>query len=175
MQDTSDIRKYHLKNLQLFLFTNLLKEFCSWEKLHTDSCPVGTLLLQTPCHCGQEPVPPQNAYRNDWKKLPYYRLSLLQKCGHFHTLQCYISLVFFSFYSGHLSTSSKILSLTHILGVKMKISCLWLDLFLVHEATLETYCLHSYISFHKFRDKTIFSLLYPAIGTLAITDTKSPP
>lgn len=82
---------------------------------------------------------------------------------------------FFTFYSGHLSTSSKILSLTHILGVKMKISCLWLDLFLVHEATLETYCLHSYISFHKFRDKTIFSLLYPAIGTLAITDTKSPP
>ena len=83
--------------------------------------------------------------------------------------------LFFSFYSGHLSTSSKILSLTHILGVKMKISCLWLDLFLVHEATLETYCLHSYISFHKFRDKTIFSLLYPANGTLAITDTKSPP
>lgn len=130
----------------------------------TDTLPLWTR-ASSPTKCIQK-----------WlKKTPLLQTLIITKMWTFSYPPMLHFNCFFSFYSGHLSTSSKILSLTHILGVKMKISCLWLDLFLVHEATLETYCLHSYISFHKFRDKTIFSLLYPANGTLAITDTKSPP
>ena len=62
------------------------------------------------------------------------------------------------------------------LSANMRISCLWLDLFQVREAMLETLCLCSYILIHMLRNKTIFSLSHtPLLQNFAITDTKSPP
>ena len=98
------------------------------------------------------------------------------------TLSCHPAKHFtclFSLYSGHLRTSSKIL--TYImqsditikentetilqLAANMRISCLRPNLYPVREATLETLCLRTYILFHS----------TPLLRTLAITDTKSPP
>ena len=93
------------------------------------------------------------------------------------TLSCHPAKHFtclFSLYSGHLSTSSKIL--TYImqsditikentetilqLAANMRISCLRPNLYPVREETL---CLRTYILFHRFRDQITDFLWYPAI------------
>ena len=50
------------------------------------------------------------------------------------------------------------------LGANMRISCLWPDLFAVHEAMLETLYSCSYMLFDMFGKKTFFLFLsYPNI------------
>ena len=110
---------------------------------------------------------------NDWIKLPF--LPRTQAITEMRTLSCHPAKHFtclFSLYSGHLSTSSKIL--TYImqsditikentetilqLAANMRISCLRPNLYPVREATLETLCLRTYILFHRFRDQITYFL-----------------
>ena len=112
--------------------------------------------------------PRWNASRNDWIKLPF--LIRTQAITEMRTLSCHPAKHFtclFSLSSGHLSTSSKILTyimqsditikentetILHV-AANMRISCLRPNLYPVREATLETLCLRTYTLFHRFRDQ----------------------
>ena len=110
---------------------------------------------------------------HDWIKLPF--LLRTQAITEMRTLSCHPAkhgTCLFSLYSGHLSTSSKIL--TYImqsditikentetilqLAANMRISCLRPNLYPVREATIETLCLRIYILFHRFRDQITYFL-----------------
>ena len=78
-----------------------------------------TLTLRTPRYYGHPVIADRSQSPSEtFKEMTeinscYYELSLLRKCGKFHTPQRDNSLIFFSHFSGHLSISSKIL--THII------------------------------------------------------------
>ena len=75
-----------------------------------------TIALRTPRYYGlpanaDKRQPPGETHKEMTEtNSRYYGLLLLQKCGHFPAPKRDISLVFFSRYSGHFSTSSKILT-----------------------------------------------------------------
>ena len=104
------------------------------------------------------------------------------------TLTCPLrdtSLVLFSRFSGHFVQNPDSHGIKpHVdenqetilqLGANRRIFLLAAGSFSVHETTLETLCLHIYILFHMFRNKTFFFYRTPLLQTLAITDIKSPP